>query len=191
MSPRQRVVVAGGIASGKSTVVGALSDLGWSVINADEVGYEVLKDPGVVEAVHARWPTAVIGGEVSRSGLARIVFTDPAQLSALEAMTHPAIVSRIKGWIETSSEPSAVEVSVLKVVRPEWGTLVVVHVPLTLRRKRALERGMTATDVEVRTAAQPSDSKMLAAADLVIDNSGTVEDLREAVRRFDQWVRSA
>lgn len=191
MRPRQRVVVAGGIASGKSTVIGALSELGWSVINADEVGYEVLKDPGVVEAVGARWPTAVIGGEVSRSALARIVFTDPAELSALESITHPAIVARVNSWLEASPAPIAVEVSVLKVVRPEWGSLVIVHVPLILRKKRALERGMTASDVEARMAVQPSDSELLAAADLVIDNSGTVEDLGESVRQFDQWARSA
>jgi dephospho-CoA kinase len=190
MSPRQRVVVAGGIGSGKSTVIGALSELGWSVINADEVGREVLKDPRVIEAVAARWPMAVSGGEVDRSALASIVFADPAELLALEEITHPHIVGRIDRWVESSAEPLAVEVSVLKVAHSRWGPLVIVHAPRSLRRERALERGMKSADVEARMASQPSDSELLAAADVVIDNQGTLADLAETVRRFDQWGRS-
>jgi dephospho-CoA kinase len=49
---------------------------------------------------------------------------------------------------------------------------------------------MKPADVEARMASQPSDSELLAAADVVIDNQETVEDLVESVRRFDQWARS-
>ncbi len=190
MRPHQRVVVAGGLGSGKSTVIAALLELGWSVINADQVGREVLTEPEVIEAVTARWPLAVVDGEVSRPALAEIVFADSDALSALEELTHPLIVSRIERWVETSSEPLAVEVSVLKVAKSPWGPLVIVHTPSSVRRERALERGMAATDVEARMASQPSDSELLTAADVVIDNQGTLEDLFEEVRRFDQWARS-
>lgn len=190
MRPHQRVVVAGGIGSGKSTVIAALSQLGWSVINADQVGRDVLTDSEVIETVAARWPTTISNGEVSRPALAKIVFTDPGELSALEDLTHPLIVGRIEAWIETAPEPLAVEISVLKVASPRWGALVIVHSPVSLRRERALERGMAATDVEARMAAQSSDSELLAAADVVIDNQGTLEDLVESVGRFDQWARS-
>ncbi|HUP16943.1 MAG TPA: dephospho-CoA kinase [Acidimicrobiia bacterium] len=190
MRPRQRVVVAGGIGSGKSTVISALSELGWSVINADQVGHEVLMDPDVTETVAARWPQAVREGAVNRSTLAKVVFADPGELVALEGMTHPLIVGRIESWVETSVEPLAVEISVLKVAAPEWGPLVIVSAPESVRRERALERGMKPADVEARMASQPSDSELLAAADIVIDNQGTVEDLAASVRRFDQWARS-
>ena len=190
MSPRPRVVVAGGIGSGKSTVIGALFELGWSVVNADEVGREVLKDPEVIEAVAARWPVAVANGEVSRPALAKIVFADSGELSTLEELTHPLIVGRIERWVESAYEPLAVEISVLKVAKPPWGPLVIVHAPSSVRRERALERGMAATDVEARMASQPADSELLSAADIVIDNQGTLEELAESVRRFDQWARS-
>lgn len=190
MRPHQRVVVAGGLGSGKSTVITALSELGWSVINADQVGRDVLMDPEVIEAVAARWPVAVAGGEVSRPALAEIVFADSGALSALEELTHPRIVGRIERWVESSSEPLAVEISVLKVAKPQWGPLVIVHSPSSVRRERALERGMAATDVEARMASQPSDSELLAAAHVVIDNQGALEDLFKGVRRFDQWARS-
>jgi dephospho-CoA kinase len=184
------VVVAGGIGSGKSTVIAALSRLGWSVMNADEVGRDVLTAPEVIEAVVARWPAAVTAGAVNRSALADVVFADPKELAALEGITHPLIAGRIERWVETSVEPLAVEISVLKVADARWGPLVIVNAPGPVRRERALERGMKPADVEARMASQPSDSELLAAADVVIDNQETVEDLVESVRRFDQWARS-
>jgi dephospho-CoA kinase len=190
MRPHQRVVVAGGIGSGKSTVIAALSRLGWSVMNADEVGRDVLTAPEVIEAVAARWPAAVTAGAVNRSALADVVFADPKELAALEGITHQLIAGRIERWVETSVEPLAVEISVLKVADARWGPLVIVNAPEPVRRERALERGMKPADVEARMASQPSDSELLAAADVVIDNRGTVEDLVESVRRFDQWARS-
>ena len=190
MSPCPSVVVAGGIGSGKSTVMGVLAEFGWSVINADQVGHEVLLEPPVIGAVAARWPLAAVGGGVHRSTLASIVFSDPEQLSVLEAITHPRIVGRINERVNNLPKPLAIEVSVLKVATPSWGPLVVVHAPLTVRKERALERGMKAADVVARMAVQPSDSELLGAADLVIDNQGTVEELTEAVRRLDKWARS-
>ena len=190
MRPHQRVVVAGGIGSGKSTVIGVLSELGWSVVNADKVGQEVLTEPEVVETVAARWPGAVTRGEVDRSVLAKVVFADPGELAALEQITHPRIVGRIESWVENSAEPLAIEISVLRVANPRWGPIAIVHAPRSMRRERALERGMHKADVEARMASQPTDSEVLAAADIVIDNQGTSEDLVASVRRFDSWARS-
>ncbi len=49
---------------------------------------------------------------------------------------------------------------------------------------------MMAADIDARMAVQPTDSELLGAADLVIDNQGTLANLTESVRRFDNWVRS-
>ena len=186
----QRFVITGGIASGKTMVVDLLSGAGWSVIKADVVGHQVLTDPGVVDAVTAKWPAVAVNGEVSRSELARVVFASPDHLSALEAITQPLIVDRIDRWMESTVGLLAVEVPVLKVTRTRWGPVVVAYAPLILRRERALARGMAPADVDARLAVQPSDSGLLAAADFVIDNHGTIGDLELAVRRFDAWARS-
>jgi dephospho-CoA kinase len=190
MSPSPSVVVAGGIGSGKSTVMGLLSELGWSVINSDQVGHEVLLETPVIEAVAARWPLAVVGGRVDRSTLASLVFSTPEELSALEDITHPRIVGRISERVNRLPKPLAIEVSVLQVARSGWGPLAIVHASAAVRRQRALERGMTAADVESRMAVQPSDIELLGAADLVIDNQGTVEELTQSVRQLDRWARS-
>jgi dephospho-CoA kinase len=167
-----------------------LSELGWSVISADTVGHEVLSDPSVLAAVAARWPSAVTDGQVSRPALAGIVFREREEISALERITHPVIVGRIDRWVDSSSEPGAIEVSVLKVARPQWGPLVIVHAARDVRRERALKRGMAETDLEARMTLQPSDSEMLAAAQIVIDNNGTVDELSDSLRKFDEWIRS-
>ena len=186
----QRFVITGGIASGKTMVVDLLFGAGWSVIKADLVGHQVLTDPDVVDAVAAKWPTVVAEGKVSRSELAGVVFANPDHLAVLEAITQPLIVDRIDRWIEGASGLLAVEVPVLKATRTWWGPLVVAHAPRILRRERALARGMAPADVDARMTVQPSDSELLASADFVIDNHGTIENLAVAVRRFDGWARS-
>ena len=189
MTPRGRLVVSGGIGSGKSTVVGVLRALGWSSIDADEVGHEVLTDPAVVEAVRARWPKAVVRGEVQRAGLGAIVFSDTRELAALEDITHPPITEKIESWISKSALPKVVEVSVLKVARPDWGPLAIVHAPLAIRMKRAVGRGMARDDAEARMAAQPPDREWLAAADVVIDNQGTLDELQKAAKQLAANLR--
>ena len=191
MIPRQSVVVAGGIGSGKSQVLSLLSSLGWSVLKADELGHEVLMEAAVVGAISERWPAAVIRGKVSRPALATAVFTDLAELEALEDLIQPVIANRIDAWIAPSPKPAAVEISVLKVARPQWGPLLMVHAPMQSRRQRALERGMSADDVDARMAVQPTDSEFLARADIVIDNQSTMANLIEDTRRFDRWARSS
>lgn len=190
MGPCTRVVIAGGIGSGKSTVMSILSELGWPVVSADTVGHEVLSVPTVLAAVAARWPNAVSDGQVNRPALASVVFRDPEEIAVLERITHPVIVSRIDRWVDRLSEPGAVEVSVLKVARPHWGPLLVVNAARDVRRERALQRGMMGTDIEARMTLQPSDSEMLAAARIVIDNNGAADELSVRVRKFDRWFRS-
>jgi dephospho-CoA kinase len=190
MSPRQSVVVAGGIGSGKSTVTAALSRLGWTVIDADRIGHEVLMDPDVVGAIAALWPEAVAGGEVNRSVLGSVVFADHEQLRALEEITHPLIVGSINHRIDGQSGPIAVEVSVLKVARPDWGPVILVHAPASIRLERLVERGLSKTDATARMAAQLSDAELLVRADAVVDNQGTTAELDKTVELLDHWVRS-
>ena len=189
MSPRERLVVSGGIGSGKSTVIGVFGSLGWSVIDADQVGHRVLTDPLVIVAVGARWPKAVTGGEVNRAALAATVFADDKELAVLEQMTQPRIVDEVERWVRRQVSPTVVEVSVLNLARPDWGPVAIVHAPRLVRIERAVERGMSRADVEARMAAQMPDSDLLAAADFVIDNQGTPDQLRGHATQLAVWLR--
>src|SRR5262249_4986387 len=87
----------GGIGSGKSVVGKMLEEMGGYIINADHLGHEALRQPGTVAQVVERWGIQVLdeAGEVKRGRLAKIVFADPREREALEAMVFPWIERRI------------------------------------------------------------------------------------------------
>ena len=183
-----RVVVGGGIGSGKSEVLKMLAERGFAALDADRVGHGLLA-PGhpVAARAAARWPEALAEGRIDRSLLGRIVFGDPPQLAELEALTHPAILTEIERWASQAGErPAAVEVSVLSVMRRlagEGWTGVAVDAADDARRERLRGRGMTDADIEARLAVQPDRAEWLAAADLVLSNdSGRRELASEAAR---------
>lgn len=180
-----RVVVTGGIGSGKSLVCSILSALGTAVIDADSLGHAVLQPEGEAFAqVAARWPRAVSGGRIDRSELGRIVFSGADQLTELMAMTHPHIRARLFQEVDRHPDrPVAVEVSAPSdLVMPDWPVLVVDAEPRTIRT-RLLERGMSEGDIRRRLASQRSRSEWLEMADLVITNRSGRDELAEEVKR--------
>ncbi len=163
-----------------------LAEAGAYVIDADEVGHRVLEPSGAAyAAVVERWPQVVADGVIDRPALGRIVFADPGELAALESITHPAIRSVISDRIAASEAPLVVvEVPLLTHFLGEGWLRVVVDAPDEERRRRLIARGMTPADVDARMAAQPARHRWLEAADIVVDNSGTLDDLRGAVGRL-------
>ncbi len=179
-----RLVIGGGIGSGKSRVGRLLVERGFAVLDADRVGHSLLSgDHPVARRVAERWPDAVTtGGTIDRRALGRIVFGDRDQLAELEAITHPAIRDGIAGWArEAGRRPAAVEIPILAdLVDGSW-LWVIIEAPLELRKKRLRGRGMSDGEVEARLASQPSHGEWLDAADFVIGNAGTPEQLGRAL----------
>ena len=180
-----RVVVTGGIGSGKSLVCSLLHALGTAVIDADSLGHAVLRPDGEAFAqVAARWPRAVSGGRIDRSALGRIVFSDPGQLTELMTMTHPHIRARLFREVDRHPDrPVAVEISAPSdLVMPDWPVLVVDADPGTIRT-RLRERGMSDGDIRRRLDSQRSRQEWLEMADLVISNRSDRDALAEEVKR--------
>jgi dephospho-CoA kinase len=178
-----RIVVSGGIGSGKSTVTARLRELGAVVIEADTLGHEVLEPGGAAFTdVASRWPGVVVAGTISRPALAEIVFSDPDQLRELEAMTHPAIAAEIAHRVDAAgTSPIVLELPVhLDLVGPEW-IRVVLEADEDARVGRAIGRGAEEADIRRRMAAQASPEEWRRTADHVIRNDGTRADLVAAV----------
>ena len=95
--------VVGGIGSGKSTAASQFAALGCAVIDGDAIGHELLRREDVRQEVHRRWGDAVFtdAGEVDRRALAKIVFADETQLSALNRILHPRIRRRMVEQIKS------------------------------------------------------------------------------------------
>lgn len=178
-------VVTGGIGSGKSTVTRLASAAGFATIDADLVGHDVLAGPAR-QVVSERWPEVVGGsGQVDRRALGGIVFSDRSQLKELEAMTHPLISEELR-YRMASTTRGVLELSV---PIPLAGNLptVVVDVPDDIRRERLHQRGLSEEAIDGRISNQPSRQEWLDMATVVIDNSGTPDDLHRAVTR---WLRT-
>jgi len=182
-SEQRRWVLGGGLASGKSAVRELLALEGVLTIDSDSVGHDVLLSNGPAFAdVSARWPEAVVAGEIDRSALAAIVFADRAELTTLEAITHPLIVEEIEARASDVDGVVVVEVPLIRLgLGAEWRWMVVDSTDEE-RLQRAMNRGLTERDARARLDAQPSRGEWLARADLVVPNHGSVEDLASTTR---------
>lgn len=192
-SVKRRILLGGGIGSGKSTVAGLLHEKGAVVVDADRVGHAVLEPGGAAHrAVALRWPECVRDGRIDRRELARVVFADPGALAELEGITHPAITRAIKERVAAAdAEVVVVEAPLLKLrLDGDW-TVVFVDAPVDVRLARLAARGMTEDDARARMAAQPDREEWMAAADHVIVNSGSRHELEDAiVRLWDELTDS-
>jgi dephospho-CoA kinase len=192
----QRVGLTGGIGSGKSTVARRLAALGALVIDSDVLAREVV-EPGTpgLAAIRAAFGPDVIkrDGSLDRPALGRIVFADRGRLDELNAIVHPLVRERAAA-IMHEARPSAVVVQDVPLLvetdyTGSFDLVVVVDASDEARIARlAAERGMTAEDVRARMGAQASREERLAAADVVLDNSGSRENLLAQVDRLWQQL---
>jgi len=181
-----RIVITGGIGTGKSYVARHLTSLGWSLIEADRIGHAVLERHGeAYDSVSQRWPSVLERGEIQRMALADIVFADPDELARLESITHPAIRKEIDRQTELLSGNVVVESPVTEML-PDWPRIVV-DAPEALRVDRLLARGMDINDARRRMASQPTRAQWRALADFVFDNGGAVP-IEHEVRRLLHWL---
>jgi dephospho-CoA kinase len=191
--------LTGGIGSGKSTVAKVLADLGALVIHADTVGHDVYRpeSEGWRRVVDA-FGTAVLGADhtIDRKKLGAIVFADSHALKRLNAIVHPLIFAEVRDRIAAHraagrSQPIVVEAALL--IEANWLPLVE-EVWLVVAGKRAViervtaERGLAPRDVEKRIEAQLSDEERRRHAQVVIENTGSLEELAARVRAA--WVVS-
>lgn len=190
--------LAGGVASGKSTVGRAFLALGAEVIDADGVGHSALKDDGVKELVAKRFGDGILSpdGSIDRQRLGAEVFRDPAKRKDLEAITHPwiriQIRSRLDQLLRESSSPAIVlDVSLLLESGAYDGDLdVVIYVetPPGVRESRAsLNRSWAEGEVARRESHQLDLDEKRRRADVVIENSGSLSELEDQVRAL--WER--
>lgn len=189
--------LAGGIASGKSTVARMLHERGAWLCDLDQVSRDVLESGGPVLAqIASEFGDDLIDpetGELDRLGLAVRAFASPEATERLEAIEMPAIRERMSQILTNTccaaTEPvlTVVEVPLLDRVEdllPLADDVLVVTAPLELRRARAVGRGMDAEDFDARVARQASDEYLRAHATHVIENTADVEALERAV---DGW----
>lgn len=184
-----RVGLTGGVASGKSTVSSLLAERGAVVIDADLLAREVVAPgtEGLAEVVAAFGEEVLApDGSLDRPAMGAIVFADESRRRALEGIIHPRVRARA-AEIEASAPPGAVVVHDIPLLTETgqagaFDAVVVVDVPVEVQVSRMVDlRGMTPEDARARVAAQATREERRAVATYVIDNGGTLEDLRARV----------
>ncbi|TDE29530.1 dephospho-CoA kinase [Actinomadura sp. 6K520] len=185
-----KVGLTGGIGSGKSAVSARLAEHGAVVIDADKIAREVVEPgtPGLAAVVEEFGAEVLLpsGGGLDRERVGRIVFSDPDRLAALNAIVHPLVGERMQELMDAAPEDAVVVYDVPLLAEnglaPMYDEVVVVDAPADVQLDRLVaRRGMTEEDARARMANQASREDRRAVATHVIDNSGTLEDLRNQV----------
>jgi len=188
----------GGMGSGKSLVAEMFRRRGAKVIVGDQLGHEALGQPEIIAAVVQRWGRDLLepDGTISRRRLAAIVFGDPKERRALEALVFPWIERRIKEELAAARTCPKFRLIVLDaavMLEAGWSQvcdwLVYVHAPRTVRIRRLEEqRGWNAKEVQAREEAQMSLTDKVSRAAYAVNNSGTPEQVAQQVDDLlQQW----
>ncbi|MFT4287079.1 dephospho-CoA kinase [Nocardioides sp.] len=190
-----RVGLTGGIASGKSTVSAMLAELGAVVIDADRLAREVVEPgtPGLAAVVEAFGPEVLTeDGAMDRARVGAIVFADEERRRALEAIVHPLVRARSR-QLEEAAGPEAIVVHDIPLLvetdqADTFDAVIVVDAPHeTALGRMVSDRGWTPEQARARIAAQASREDRRAVATYLVENTGTIEDLRRRVAEvFDR-----
>ncbi|MFM2033289.1 MAG: hypothetical protein RLZZ297_2054 [Chloroflexota bacterium] len=202
-STRYIIGLTGNIACGKSAVVAELAAAGVHAIDADAVT-RVLQQPGqpVYDQIVAAFGTGIVAtdGTLDRRALGALVFADPAALRQLEAIVHPAVRQAILAWLAalpagTPTQPTIAVIDAIKLIESGWpaycDAVWVVTAPRAVQIERLMQtRGLSAADAVLRIDAQAPQADKVARADVVFDNTGTLESLQQQVRDRLAHVRA-
>lgn len=184
-----RVGLTGGVASGKSTVSAMLAELGAVVVDADRLAREVVAPgtDGLAEVVEAFGESVLTAaGELDRPAVGSLVFADEGKRRTLEAIIHPRVRAR-GAELEAAAPAGAVVVHDIPLLTEtgqagSFEAVVVVDVPREVQLDRLVRlRGMSREDAEARIGAQATREQRLAVATHVVDNTGSLDELRQRV----------
>lgn len=183
------IALTGGIAAGKSLVARRLRNLGATIIDSDVLAREVVA-PGTsgLAAVVDAFGRGILApdGGLDRPALAAVVFGDPVQRDRLNGIIHP-LVRAESARLAATAAPDAIVVHDIPLLvetgrEAAFQLVVVVEAPAELRLERMVStRGMSRGEATARLQAQAPDHRRRAAADVLLLNTGTPQDLLDQV----------
>jgi dephospho-CoA kinase len=186
------IAVTGPFASGKSTFVEMLGDLGAHTASADEIVHDLLRwNEVAIEEISERFGEEVLGeGGVDRKALGRIVFADSGKLTELEGILHPLVhdeTDRLMSFC--CCDVFAVEIPLLFEAGrgDDFDHTVAVVVPRERQRAWASERGVDGDTLRAIEARQLPQEEKARLADVVVENDAGMDRLKEQAGEF--WAR--
>lgn len=192
---RKHVIgLTGNIATGKSTVVRLLQELGAEALDGDAIAHQLM-GPGspLADEIRAAFGAQAINsdGSINRPELGKVVFSDPAMLQRLEEIVWPPVLAKKRDAINEPG-PDVLILDAIKLfesgMAEDCDEVWVVTSPRESQIERIIARNnVDRTEAERRIDAQPPQEEKVAKADLVIDNSTSFDELKQQVQRA--WER--
>lgn len=186
--------ITGGTGSGKTTLLRAAEALGALCIDCDALYHELLQtDHALLAQIGARFPGTVAQGKLNRKALAALVFSDPAALSALNALTHPIICRAVERRLAASGARLAA-IDAIALFESGLARLcdltVTVTAPVELRVRRLMRRdGISEREARSRIAAQKPDAAFSAQTNYTLTSHGaTPPEFMEYCKQFLKGV---
>ena len=183
--------LTGGIGTGKSEVAAALAELGAKVIDADREGHLAYRSGSSGwERVVELFGRDILDteGRIDRAKLGSLVFGDPRALASLNEAVHPLIRERIETRLAelSASGTSVAVVDAAVLYEAGWDDLAdevwaVTAPPGTVAERLRAQRGMSERTLRSRLGAQGPAEPLARRADVVIDNAGSLRELRDRV----------
>ena len=184
-----RIGLTGGIGAGKSTVSTTFNECGGIIVDGDVIAREVVEPgtDGLKALVDAFGEDILLpDGALNRPALAAKAFVDDEQRAKLNQIVHPLVGQRRLEIIESVPDDAVVVEDIPLLVEtgmaPMFPLVVVVTAPEELRVERLIKRGMDEADARARISAQASEDQRRAIADVLLDNSGSQDDLTQRAR---------
>lgn len=177
------IAIIGGVGSGKTEVLKVAREMGITALSADEINAELLRNPQYVEKVASIFPDCVVCGVADKARLAAAVFSDKKKREALNAVAHPEIAKKVA---ECNADPLVVELPLVleSGMAAMFDEIILVVTPRRLRMKRLEQRGIEPARAKAIMRAQKPIYSLRRVATRTIDNSGTLDNLREASRNL-------
>lgn len=187
------VGITGGIGSGKSVVSSFLRDEGWFVVDFDELVRKALDMEYVVKEISKVLGDHVIkNGRLDKKAVSKIIFSDREKRKKIESIIHPIVEKMAFDMAYNSGKEIVAFDAPLLIETGFWRKMdkvILVKAPLELRIKRASRRLKISEDeVLKRISSQMDDKEREKFADYVIENDGSMEDLRKKVTNIAEKI---
>jgi dephospho-CoA kinase len=195
-----KVGLTGGIATGKSYVLGVLSELGCEVLDADQTARQVVEpgQPAFSEIV-VHFGQQVLGqdGKLDRAKLGAVIFASATEREKLNSIVHPRVYEAQAGWMESVFQQNPQTIAVIDAALmietnsyKRFDKIVVVYCEPQIQLERLMARNhLSHAEAQARISAQMPSAEKLKYADFSINTSLGYEDTRERVESLYEKLK--